>query len=164
MNNKALTKGTDLSLVNTLENTDIELTSEGKELFNDVQDFFITNHVTRENIDDYAEDFEQFLKVLSLKKLKKYSKPLYKKYDKELINSFEINKKGWEYGVIINKIKENKLYEVYIYIQYENTVVSNLLEKSFEEKKKSTKYYKYLCRLVKWSRFKQIQKKIRKTK
>lgn len=142
----------------------IELTTAGYSLYSELNKFFTDNKVTKETLDENSDKFDLFLKGLLLKELKKYSNSLYKQDNKELLNIYEITKGDYDYGVVINHIDKNNVYEVYLYIQYDKIVVSNLLEKIFDNKKDALKYYHSLIRLVKWSRFRRIQVKIIKNK
>lgn len=130
-------------------NEEYNLSEDGRELLNNLNELFTQNIVNKANLNKYQKELMGIYYKLYLKKLKNYSQPLYKNKEKYLINFYETDKNYCEYGITFNYIKEERLYEVFIYIEHENILVSCLLAKTYANKILSHLYFYYLKFLIK---------------
>ena len=98
-------------------------------------------------------DIEMFFK-----NYKKENKNSTKNKDKLFKNS-EFNFDGYDIGVISN-INDNNKYEVFLYVEANNDVISELLLKEFESSFDSTEYFQELSSLAKEGNLDKISLKI----
>lgn len=87
---------------------------------------------------------------ISLTELKKYAFKY--KGTKECVKMEVFEGYKYEYGIIMNHIKENKHYEVYLYMKEKNLVVSCLFNRLIKSKIFASLYYNILKRLMKLDR------------
>ena len=92
------------------------------------------------------------------KNYKRDNKDSTKNKDKLFKNS-EFNFDGYDIGVISN-INNNNKYEVFIYVEANNDVISELLLKEFDSSFDSTEYFQELSYLVKEGDLRKIALKI----
>ena len=92
------------------------------------------------------------------KNYKRDNKGSTKNKDKLFKNS-EFNFDGYDIGVISN-INNNNKYEVFIYVEANNDVISELLLKEFDSSFDSTEYFQELSYLVKEGDLRKIALKI----
>ena len=98
-------------------------------------------------------DIEMFFK-----NYKKENKNSTKNKDKLFKNS-EFNFNGYDIGVISN-INNNNKYEVFLYVEANNDVISELLLKEFDSSFDSTEYFQELSSLAKEGNLDKISLKI----
>ncbi len=82
--------------------------------------------------------------------LKMYITKINKNEERTLLDVYETNKLNMEYGIILNHIDKNDLYETYLYIKDNKTkeIVTPLLYKSKSNKLLITLYFKVLSLII----------------
>lgn len=100
------------------------------------------------------------VKAVNIKDLKKYSKAYRKSEKKELINIKNNKIEEYNFGVTKNYILDEKIYEVYLFVESDKEIASSLLYKEFSNHFKSNIYYQLLAFLIRGSNKNRIFKKI----
>lgn len=86
---------------------------------------------------------------INLEELKKNEQLIDKVAQKKLINEYVINHDGYDFGIMMNYLKEKNKYEIYMYISDDKKAASGLFLKNIKNHFISNLYFKYLKRKAK---------------
>lgn len=86
---------------------------------------------------------------LIMSDLRKYSKIYFQSEEKRIINHFDWKYEKYNIGVIQNFISYQKMYEIYLFVESPENIVSNLFAKCISSKFLADLYFKKLVRIAK---------------
>lgn len=99
-----------------------------------------------------------------IKKLCRYSNLLNVRLEKKLVNQFTCFDDIYQIDVMMNYVESKKLYEVYMVIDDDKTLVSGLLTRVFKSKLSAKMYYFFLSYLGKYKKILKLGSIIEHTK
>lgn len=99
-------------------------------------------------------------KIMSIEEMKQFAKKIDKEEERELIDIFNNKIDNINFGAIKNYNETQKKYEVYIYIEYEEGVISPLLINYYTNKLEAQMYYNHLASIISKKDKDKIMKKI----
>ncbi len=83
-------------------------------------------------------------KIMSIDELRQFSTSVNKNENRELIDTFNKSIENYNFGIVKNYNKNKDKYEVYLYVEIDNEIVSPLLIRYFSNKLIANTYYKFL--------------------
>lgn len=124
----------------------------------------IYNHYKNINKVEKIQMRNDFTYPFDIKKMCRYSNLMDPYLEKKLINHFICFDDIYQIDVMMNYIKSKHLYEVYMVIDDDKTLVSGLLTRVFRNKILAILYYYYLSYLGKYKKILKLSKIIEYTK
>lgn len=100
------------------------------------------------------------VRAVNIKDLKKYSKAYRKNKKKELIKIDNNTVDDFNFGVVKNYILDEKIYEIYLFVESDEEIASTLLYRCFSGNFRANIYYKFLAFLIRGNNKNRILKKI----
>lgn len=87
-------------------------------------------------------------KIMSIEEMKKFSKKVDREEERELVDIFNNKIDNYNFGVIKNYNETQKKFEVYIFVENGDEIVSPLLIKYFTNKFMTNLYYDKLINVI----------------
>lgn len=88
-------------------------------------------------------------KIMSIEEMKQFSQSIDKDEERELLSIYNNKLGDYNFGVVKNYNETQKKYEVYLFIEYENGIVSPLLIKYFVDSRLLPSiYYNNLKKII----------------
>ena len=120
----------------------------------------IHNHYQKKEKVENITVRNQYTYPFKIEDLKQYANKENLKIDKELISTYERMLENYNIGISMNYVPVKKEYEVYLYIESGNMIVSGLLLRKFKFKPLAKIYEYYLKKLANKENIQKIVKKV----